>query len=88
MNTENGNTKVSTTDEGDNTNSERVAIKIINKDRVKDVDGLEMVDREVALLIKLKHINIIRLIDVVQSASRLYIVTEFAPFELRTYVTQ
>ena len=66
----------------------KVAIKIIDKSRVCCVDSLEMVDREISLLIKLKHINIIRLVEVVHSPSRLYIVTEYVPTELKSYLEQ
>ena len=54
---------------------EPVAIKVIQKSKLKEQD-LEKVVREVEIMEKLKHENIVRLIDVFEEAETVNIVLE------------
>ena len=55
----------------------QVAIKIIDKSKL-DKSNLEKVYREVEVLKLLKHPNIIKLYQVMETKSMLYLVTEYA----------
>ena len=55
----------------------QVAIKIIDKSKL-DKTNLEKVYREVEILKLLKHPNIIKLYQVMETKSMLYLVTEYA----------
>ena len=54
-----------------------MAIKIIDKSKL-DKSNLEKVYREVEVLKLLKHPNIIKLYQVMETKSMLYLVTEYA----------
>ena len=56
----------------------RVAIKIINKLKLT-ADTLRMVHREVAIMKMLRHPNIIRLYEVIDTPALLFLVMEYAP---------
>lgn len=56
----------------------QVAIKIIDKGKL-DKTNLAKVYREVQVLKLLEHPNIVRLYQVMETKSMLYIVSEFAP---------
>ena len=43
---------------------EQVAIKILEKDRIQDKENLELISREINILKKLNHPNIIKIYDV------------------------
>lgn len=55
----------------------QVAIKIINKTRL-DNDNLNKTFREISILKRLKHPHIVRLYQVMDTPSRIYLVTEHA----------
>lgn len=46
---------------------EKVAIKILEKDRIKDKGDVERVTREINILKKVRHPNVIQLYEVSQS---------------------
>jgi serine/threonine protein kinase len=54
----------------------RWAIKIINKDRIGTFNSLKRVSNEVSVLRRMNSKYIVKLRDVLQTASRLYIITE------------
>ena len=56
----------------------RVAIKIVNKLKLT-ADTLRMVRREVAIMKMLRHPNIIRLYEVIDTPELLFLVMEYAP---------
>ena len=59
---------------------EQVAIKIISKSSFSKQPKLQQkVQREIALMRLVKHPNILRLLDVLESNRHLYIVLEYAP---------
>lgn len=49
---------------------EKVAIKILEKDRIKDKGDVERVTREINILKKVRHPNVIQLYEVRDSKSR------------------
>ncbi|CAG9135070.1 unnamed protein product [Plutella xylostella] len=56
----------------------KVAIKIIDKSRL-DEDNLQKTFREIAIMKRLRHPHVVRLYQVMESASTIYLVTEYAP---------
>ncbi|RKP02917.1 hypothetical protein CXG81DRAFT_10171, partial [Caulochytrium protostelioides] len=68
---------------------QRVAIKIINKTRVKrSANGIQGVIQEIKLLKRLKHPNVITLIDVFCKVQAWYLVFEYCPCSLQTLIDQ
>jgi len=57
---------------------EKVAIKILEKDRVTDVSDVERVAREIHILKIVRHPNLIQLYEIVETTKQLYLVTEYA----------
>eukprot|EP01132_Coremiostelium_polycephalum_P006091 gene6091-7589_t len=57
--------------------NEKVAIKIINKSKL-DQETLKMVQREVRIMKLLRHPNIIRLYEVIETNRALYLIMEYA----------
>jgi len=53
-----------------------VAIKILDKEKVKQEDLGESIKKEVTLMKMIKHKNVVRLIEVLASNSKIYIVLE------------
>ena len=56
-------------------NGEKVAIKIIEKNQAKG-EELNLLQREIDIMRKLKHKNIISLVDVFDEATHIYLVLE------------
>ena len=54
------------------------AIKIVNRDRIKTLGVREKINREVRILQRVVHPNIIRLYDVIESPSDIFLVMEYA----------
>ena len=57
---------------------EKVAIKVLEKRRMKAADDIERVGREIAILKKLKHPHVVRLWEIVYTADRICLAMEFA----------
>jgi len=62
---------------------EKVAIKILEKDRIADSSDMERIFREIRILKQIRHPNIIQLYEVVptqiiETAKELYLIMEFA----------
>jgi 5'-AMP-activated protein kinase catalytic alpha subunit len=55
---------------------EQVAIKILDKEKVKQEDLGESIKKEVTLMKMIKHANVVKLIEVLASNSKIYIVLE------------
>jgi serine/threonine protein kinase len=53
-----------------------LAIKVIKKERITSFSSLRRVSNEISILKKLDSSHIVKIMDVMQSASKLYIVTE------------
>mmetsp|Transcript_2705 Transcript_2705/g.2852 ORF Transcript_2705/g.2852 Transcript_2705/m.2852 type:complete len:650 (-) Transcript_2705:365-2314(-) len=57
---------------------EKVAIKILEKDRINDVADVERVAREIHILKLIRHPNIIQLYEIIETPKQLYLIMEFA----------
>ena len=72
-----------------NHTKEKVAIKILEKDKIMDEGDRERVSREIQILKILRHPNITQLYDILEDDSKLYLVTEFASKgELFDYIVE
>lgn len=56
---------------------EEFAIKIIDKDKVKKEDLIDSLKREIQILMMIDHPNIVRLIEVLASKTKIYLVLEW-----------
>jgi 5'-AMP-activated protein kinase, catalytic alpha subunit len=57
---------------------EKVAIKILEKDRIEDQSDVQRVSREIEILKQIRHPNIIQLYEIIEDRSHLYLITEYA----------
>lgn len=57
---------------------QKVAIKILNKDKIKDEMDAERISREIHILKLLRHTNIVQLYDTVSSNRHIYLIMEYA----------
>lgn len=46
---------------------ERVAVKILEKDRIADMDDVKRVSREISILKMIRHPNIVQLYDIIET---------------------
>ena len=56
---------------------QKVAIKILDKEKIKDENDIERISREIHILKVLKHDNIIQLYENISSERHIYIIMEF-----------
>lgn len=67
----------------------KVAIKILNRNKIKKLDMSEKVRREIANLKRFSHPHIIRLYEVIHTPSDIFVVMEYvAGGELFDYIVQ
>ncbi|OMJ90746.1 hypothetical protein SteCoe_6823 [Stentor coeruleus] len=57
---------------------EKVAIKILEKDRICDVSDIERVSREIHILKLIRHPDIIQLYEIIETPRKLYLIMEYA----------
>lgn len=57
---------------------EKVAIKILEKDKIQDNEDLERITREIKFLKILKHPNIIKIFQIIEDKKNYYIIMEYA----------
>ena len=57
---------------------EKVAIKILEKERITDVSDVERVAREIHILKLIRHPNIIQLYEIIETPKQLYLIMEYA----------
>jgi 5'-AMP-activated protein kinase catalytic alpha subunit len=66
---------------------EKVAIKILEKDKIKDKKDIDRITREIKILKKVRHPNVIQLYEIIETDKELYLITEFsANGELFDYI--
>ena len=58
---------------------EMVAIKILEKARIKDKKDIERISREIKILKKVRHPNVIQLYEIIETNTELYLIMEFCP---------
>lgn len=59
--------------------NERVAIKIMEKSKIRAMEFTKQVKREILVMSKLKHPNVVKLNEVMRSDTRIYVVMELLP---------
>ena len=57
--------------------NEKVAIKILNKYKLKNVESQKRIDREIEVLKRVNHHNIIRLYSKIENDSKIFIIQEY-----------
>lgn len=57
---------------------EKVAIKILEKDRITDASDVERVAREIHILKLIRHPNIIQLYEIIETPKLIYLIMEYA----------
>jgi 5'-AMP-activated protein kinase catalytic alpha subunit len=57
---------------------EKVAIKILEKNKIREVADVERVAREIHILKLIRHPNLIQLYEIIETSTRLYLIMEFA----------
>lgn len=55
-----------------------MAIKILEKDKIHDQKDVERITREIKILKKVRHPNVIQLYEIIETEKELYMVMEFA----------
>lgn len=58
--------------------NEKVAIKILEKAKIKDAADIERVTREIHILKLIRHPNIIQLYEIIETSHKLFLIMEFA----------
>ena len=58
--------------------SDKVAIKVLEKERIYDVSDVERVSREIYILKLIRHPNIIQLYEIIETPLKLYLIMEYA----------
>lgn len=57
---------------------EKVAVKILEKDKIVEVADVERVAREIYILKLIRHPNIIQLYEIIETGKQLYLIMEYA----------
>ena len=69
--------------------SEKVAIKILEKDKIKEQADVTRVMREIQILKIVRHPNIVQLYEIIETSRQLFLIMEFAPGgELFDYIVK
>lgn len=61
-----------------NLTGSKVAVKILEKEKIKDSSDTERVAREIKILKLVKHSNIVQLYDIIETSKELYLIMELA----------
>lgn len=57
---------------------EKVAVKILEKEKIVDESDIERITREIQILKLIRHPNIIQLYEIIEDSTHLYLITEYA----------
>lgn len=57
---------------------EKVAIKVLEKDKIVDVHDVERVTREIHILKIVRHPTIVQLYEIIETEKELYLIMEYA----------
>jgi 5'-AMP-activated protein kinase catalytic alpha subunit len=69
--------------------NEKVAVKVLEKDRIVEVSDVERVAREIRILKTIRHPYIIQLYEIIETPKQLYLIMEYAPNgELFDYIVE
>ena len=55
-----------------------MAIKILEKDKIHDQKDVERITREIKILKKVRHPNVIQLYEIIETEKELYMIMEYA----------
>ena len=58
--------------------NEKVAIKILEKDKIQDQMDIDRIAREIKILKKIRHARVIQLYQIIETESDLYLIMEHA----------
>lgn len=59
-------------------NSLQVAVKVLEKTKIKDKKDVERISREIKILKQTHHPNVVQLYEIIETDKDLYLVMEFA----------
>jgi 5'-AMP-activated protein kinase, catalytic alpha subunit len=69
--------------------SEKVAIKILEKEKIKDEQEAMRIMREINILKIVRHPNIVQLYEIIETSRQLYLIMEYSPNgELFDYIVK
>jgi 5'-AMP-activated protein kinase catalytic alpha subunit len=54
-----------------------VAVKILEKDKIHDQKDVERITREIKILKKVRHPNVIQLYEIIETEKELYMIMEY-----------
>jgi 5'-AMP-activated protein kinase, catalytic alpha subunit len=57
---------------------EKVAVKVLEKSKIKDKKDVERISREIKILKKLHHPNVVQIYEIIETEKDLYLVMEYA----------
>ena len=57
--------------------NEKVAIKILEKNRIKDKKDIDRISREIKILKKVRHPNVIQLYEIIETDTELFLIMEY-----------
>jgi 5'-AMP-activated protein kinase catalytic alpha subunit len=57
---------------------EKVAVKILEKDKIIDVSDVERVAREIHILKIVRHPHVVQLYEIIETSKELYLIMEYA----------
>jgi 5'-AMP-activated protein kinase catalytic alpha subunit len=55
-----------------------VAVKILEKSRIRDQADIERIIREIKILKEIRHDNIVKLYEIVENTDKIYLIMEYA----------
>jgi len=55
-----------------------VAVKILEKSRIRDQADMDRIIREIKILREIKHKNIVKLYEIVENNEKIYLIMEYA----------
>ena len=55
-----------------------MAVKILEKDRITDQADFERVNREIRILKSIRHPNVIKLYEIIETRARIFLIMEYA----------
>lgn len=58
--------------------NEKVAVKVLNKNRIEDDEDRERLLREMEILRRVRHPNIIQLYEIMETTENIYLAVEYA----------
>ena len=56
---------------------DKVAIKILEKDKIKDHSDIERINREITILKKVRHPQVVQLYEMIENNDYLYLIMEY-----------